>query len=155
MTIPTRFAKVFPLTGSMLFTPSHEIHKARRKAVEPFFSRQNIARIEPMIVEQAMILAERLRQTGGSGEVVTLEHAIFAFASDVVGRICCETSTIPHLLQERDFAPQWYVMSPRPHPRLLMGRRYGLFLHGARSLMPFMHLPFLVRYWFACTDVLR
>lgn len=107
MNIPTRFAKIFPLKGSMLFTPSHEIHKARRKAVEPFFSRQNIARIEPMIVEQATILDERLRQISGSGKVVTLEHAIFAFASDVVGRICCETSTIPHLLQEKDFAPQW------------------------------------------------
>jgi cytochrome P450 len=103
--IPARFAKAMGLKGSMVFEPVLEVHKGRRKAVDPFFSRHNIERLEPMIVEQAQILEDRLRSMKDTATTARLEHAFFAFASDVVGRICCETPTT--FLQDKDFFPQW------------------------------------------------
>ncbi|KAK5078346.1 hypothetical protein LTR51_000535 [Lithohypha guttulata] len=123
--IPSLFSRILGLSGSMVFAPSHEIHRGRRKAVEPFFSRHNIERIEPMIVEQALLLDKRLNEMKISKRVVRLEHAFFAFASDVVGRVCCEIPS--NFLQDKDFFPQWY----------------SLFERGARQILPAMHLPLI------------
>ena len=100
-----RYRRGIGFDGSHTMTQSHELHRKRRKPLEPFFSRQGIERIEPSIAEEAMLLDERLKAMRGSGRVVRLDHVFSAFAGDVISRICCESPAT--FIQDEEFAPHW------------------------------------------------
>lgn len=86
-------------------TENHELHRRRRKPLEPFFSRLGIDRMEPMIIEEAKLLNDRLEELRGTKRVIRLDHVFSAFAGDVIGRICCETP--PNLMSEPEFGKDW------------------------------------------------
>lgn len=88
-------------------TEVHELHRARRKPLEPFFSRQGIERIEPAIVEEAQLLNARFEGLAGSGTIIRLDHVFSAFAGDVIAKVCCETPT--NFMKDPKFSPQWYA----------------------------------------------
>ncbi|KAJ4424522.1 hypothetical protein N0V82_000846 [Gnomoniopsis sp. IMI 355080] len=67
-------------------TESHELHRRRRKPLEPFFSRAGIGRMEGMIKEEATLLNDRLEALQGSDTVVRLDHIFSAFAGDMMAR---------------------------------------------------------------------
>ena len=78
---------------SMLATAPHELHKARRASVNPFFSKQNVRRLEPRIEERVQALVKRLKLCGEQGETVRMEYAFSAFTNGMYfPRICDETS---------------------------------------------------------------
>lgn len=85
---------------------THELHRKRRKPLEPFFSRQGIDRFEPFIVEEVKKMDHRLQSLKGSNRVIRLDHVFSAFAGDVIGKICCESP--PNFIDDPDFAPHWY-----------------------------------------------
>ncbi|KAL8823042.1 MAG: hypothetical protein Q9191_006234 [Dirinaria sp. TL-2023a] len=91
--------------GSHTMSASHELHRRRRKPLEPFFSRLGIDRIEGMIVEKVKLLDTRLEELRGSRKFVRLDHVFAAFAGDVIGKILCETP--PKMMEQADFAAQW------------------------------------------------
>lgn len=93
------------LVGSHFLTTDHDLHRRRRKPLEPFFSRAGVARLEPMIAEVVGKLADRFEALRGSGAVVRLDHAFIAFSGDIIGRLCCEDR--PDFLDDPNFAPQW------------------------------------------------
>lgn len=84
---------------------AHELHRARRKPLEPFFSRLGIERIESTIAEEAKLLDERFRELKGSGTVIRLDHVFSSYAGDVIGKVCCETPT--NFMKHPDFSPDW------------------------------------------------
>lgn len=86
-------------------TQTHELHRKRRKPLEPFFSRQGIERIESSIVEETILLDQRFQDLKGSGRVVRLDHAFSAFAGDVISRICCESPAT--FVKHEEFSPHW------------------------------------------------
>ena len=88
-------------------TQTHELHRKRRKPLEPFFSRQGIDRIEPFIAEEVKKMDIRLQNLKGSDRVIRLDHVFSAFAGDVIGKICCESPT--NFIEDPDFAPHWCV----------------------------------------------
>ncbi|CAI7646069.1 unnamed protein product [Penicillium glandicola] len=90
--------------GSHTMTENHELHRRRRKPLEPFFSRMGIDKMEPMIIEEAKLLNARLTGLKGSGNVVRLDHVFSAFAGDVIGRICCESP--PDMLNNPEFGKE-------------------------------------------------
>ncbi|KAL4941896.1 cytochrome P450 [Aspergillus oleicola] len=51
------------LDGSHTMTQNHELHRRRRKPLEPFFSRIGIDRIKPTIIEEVKILNEICSET--------------------------------------------------------------------------------------------
>ena len=83
----------------------HELHRKRRKPLEPFFSRQGIERFEPFIIEVAKLMDRRLQSFKGSDRVIRLDHVFSAFAGDVIGKIACESP--PKFIEDPDFAPHW------------------------------------------------
>ncbi|KAJ5808865.1 cytochrome P450 [Penicillium riverlandense] len=112
--------------GSHTMTENHDLHRRRRKPFEPFFSRMGIDKMEPMIIEEAKLLNDRLVELKGSGNVVRLDHVFSAFAGDVIGRICCESP--PDMMNHPEFGKEWH----------------NLIENIVRQLLLFMHIPQLV-----------
>lgn len=86
-------------------TASHELHRRRRKPLEPFFSRLGIDRVEGMIFEEVKLLDTRLEELRGSRQVVRLDHVFAAFVGDVIGKIICDTP--PSMMKQADFGAHW------------------------------------------------
>ena len=93
--------------GSHLVTVDHNLHRKRRKPLEPFFSRQGVSRLEPMIIQMVEKLVARLEAMKGSKSVVRLDHALTALTGDVIRQFCCEDGE--YFLDDADFVPWWYV----------------------------------------------
>ena len=86
-------------------TENHELHRLRRKPLEPFFSRQGIDRLESMIIEETRILNDRMESLKGSKSIIRLDHVFSAFAGDVIGKICCEQP--PSMMLQPEFGKEW------------------------------------------------
>jgi cytochrome P450 len=92
--------------GSHFLTTTHDLHRRRRKPLEPYFSRLGVIKLQPILADLTRKLTCRLEALKGSKTVIRLDHAYFAFSGDVIGRICCDD--IPEFLEDQDFAPHWY-----------------------------------------------
>lgn len=92
--------------GPHLLTTSHDLHRRRRKPLEPFFSRLGVTRLWPILAEVVEKFAGRLEALEGTGSVVRLDHACSAFAGDVIGQICWDDREM--FLDDPNFAPEWH-----------------------------------------------
>ncbi|KAL9110368.1 MAG: hypothetical protein Q9227_005099 [Pyrenula ochraceoflavens] len=75
--------KGFGIDHSTLTTLQHDLHRKRRSALNPLFSKQRIAKLQPMIVERVNALVKRIKQFGEDGEVIDFKTAFGAFTADV------------------------------------------------------------------------
>ncbi|KAI9767291.1 MAG: hypothetical protein M1839_004535 [Geoglossum umbratile] len=98
-------AKMFGNTESMLGTVPHEHHRIRRSVINPYFSKQSVARLEPTIQSIADILCDRLRGFQRSGGVLNLGHAYSALTTDVITEYCFARSY--GFLGKDDFGSEW------------------------------------------------
>lgn len=114
--------------GSHFLTTPHDLHRARRKPLEPYFSRLGISRLEPVIQELAEKLVTKLDEFHEKrGTVVRLDHALLCYTGDMISRVCCENPT--SLLDNDAFSADWYES-----------------LHTIIKSMPlFEGLPWLIR----------
>ncbi|KAL4908422.1 hypothetical protein BDW74DRAFT_175104 [Aspergillus multicolor] len=108
-------------------TTNHELHRHRRKPLDPFFSRRGIERIEPVIVDEVKLLNDRLQSYSGTGHVIRLDHVFAAFAGDIVMEIC--TQRRPAMLENPEFGKEWN----------------NLMLNGTKQSVLFLHFPLLNR----------
>lgn len=86
-------------------TVSHSIHRKRRAAINPLFSKNTVAASEILIYEQVDSLLGRIHgqiNQHGSAEMRT---NYLAFATDVVTSYCFEQPT--HLLANEKEAEDW------------------------------------------------
>lgn len=90
-------------------TVGHELHRLRRKPLDPFFSRMGIDRLEPLIVKEAKLLNDRLQSYSGSGRVLRLADVFSAFAVDMITQICSEGG--PVMMSKPEFGKDWSVCS--------------------------------------------
>lgn len=96
--------------GSHLLTTDHNLHRKRRKPLEPFFSRMGIGRLQGMIADVTLHLENRLRNLEGKNQVIRLDHALSAFSGDIIGRICLgNVDPAEEFLADPSFAPDWLV----------------------------------------------
>lgn len=101
-----QFCKGIDFDGSHALTTSHDLHRRRRRPLDPFFSRQGVSRLEPMLAEVGGKFVARLNALKGTNSVIRLDHAFSAFSGDIIGRICWENNT--EFLDDPHFAPEWY-----------------------------------------------
>jgi cytochrome P450 len=101
-------------TGSHFLTTDHDLHRQRRKPLEPFFSRQGVMKLEPMIAETVARVNSRLEALKGTDVVVRLDHVSSAFSGDVIAQVCCEEYS--ELLGDPEFSPQWSAGHERFQP---------------------------------------
>ena len=92
--------------GSHLLTTSHDLHRRRRRPLEPFFSRLGVTRLWPILAEVVEKFAGRLESLKGTGTVIRFDHACSAFSGDVIGQICWNNKE--QFLDDPNFAPEWY-----------------------------------------------
>ena len=96
---------MFGNTLSMLWTVPHEHHRIRRAAINPYFSKQSVARLEPTILSLIDNLCERLRGFQQSGEPLDLGYAYSALTTDVITEYCFAKSY--GFLAKPDFGCEW------------------------------------------------
>ncbi|KEY73665.1 hypothetical protein S7711_07712 [Stachybotrys chartarum IBT 7711] len=72
------------LPGSMLATGAHDLHRKRRAVLNPFFSQQNVRRLEPVINDTLAHLLHRMKGWATSGEPVQLNSAYQAATKDII-----------------------------------------------------------------------
>jgi cytochrome P450 len=65
-------------------TVSHSHHRVRRNALNPFFSKQAVQRMQPLILEKVERLAGRLTEAASSHRVVRLDVAFMALTMDII-----------------------------------------------------------------------
>lgn len=70
--------------SSAFSTEDHDLHKMRRMALNPFFSKQAVQRLEPMIQSKIDLLCERLREWALRERVLDVETAMMALTTDII-----------------------------------------------------------------------
>ncbi|EXJ81909.1 hypothetical protein A1O1_07976 [Capronia coronata CBS 617.96] len=101
------YTKGFGMPGAGASTNPHDLHKARRAALSPFFSMQSVRNLQAVIEEKANLLMKRFKTFGesapGDTKPVNLEIAFAAYAYDVVMEYSFARSD--HHLEAADFEP--------------------------------------------------
>ncbi|KAI0485055.1 cytochrome P450 [Xylariaceae sp. FL0804] len=72
---------------------SHELHRRRRDALEPFFSRRNISRLETRLLAKTEQLEQQFKTITEANAVVNLSDVYFAFSNDIVEEYCFSTTS--------------------------------------------------------------
>ena len=86
-------------------TRDHDIHRMRRMALNPFFSKQAVQRLEPMIQSKIDLLCRRLREFAQQGQVLTVENAMMALTTDIISEYSFGYSY--DALEQEDLAASW------------------------------------------------
>ncbi|KAI1282958.1 putative benzoate 4-monooxygenase cytochrome P450 [Xylaria sp. FL0933] len=94
------------MSDAISTTGPHELHQLRRKAVENFFSRQSVSRMESGIYEETKSLDDKLKRLAGTNALINLDHAFACVTGDLAALFACGEN--PGLLEAPNFNPEWY-----------------------------------------------
>jgi cytochrome P450 len=83
----------------------HDLHRIRRKPLDPFFSRRQVQTYEPMIADELKLLDDRFRAMRGKDTVVNMEHVYAAVTGDVIGKVSVVDP--PSFVLDPNFSPEW------------------------------------------------
>jgi hypothetical protein len=75
------FTKSFGLDNSVFGTPGHDLHRLRRSALAPYFSKASVRRLQPLVQDRVNKLLERLEGFRDNGEVLMASWAYSAFTN--------------------------------------------------------------------------
>ncbi|KAI0019377.1 cytochrome P450 [Xylariomycetidae sp. FL0641] len=71
-------------SGSILGTKDHDLHRRRRAVLNPYFSLQNVRRLEPVINDTVANLLYRMEGWAKTGEPVQMNRAFRAATKDII-----------------------------------------------------------------------
>jgi cytochrome P450 len=78
------FASRFGAATDTFSTIPHDLHRARRKPLNPMFSGARIAQFQPVIRGMVDKLCSKFEGLKGTGEVVMLDRALMALTTDII-----------------------------------------------------------------------
>jgi cytochrome P450 len=78
------FSAQFGIPDSVFGTPGHDLHRLRRGALNRFFSKASVTKLEPIIHSKIEKLVAQLLGHVGSGEPVVLNMAFSCLTTDIV-----------------------------------------------------------------------
>lgn len=88
---PKELEHRFGNANGLFPTHKHEVHRHRRAALNPYFSKRAINNAVPMMQEQITKLCDRLRREyQGTGKVFRLDWMMGCIASDIIVRYCVD-----------------------------------------------------------------
>lgn len=90
---------------AMGFTVSHELHRQRRQAVDPFFSTQSVAKLEHVIQRNVDKLCDRMQEYKRAQKPINLTEAFLALTMDIIESYSFGTSS--NLLDLPEFSTEW------------------------------------------------
>jgi cytochrome P450 len=73
--------KGFGIDVSTLTTLEHDLHRKRRSALNPLFSKQRIVKLQPVIQYSVDALVERVRLCGMTNEIIDLKVGFAALTA--------------------------------------------------------------------------
>lgn len=73
--------KGFGIDVSTLTTLAHDLHRKRRSALNPLFSKQRIVKLQPVIQHSVDALVERVRLCGLNDQVINLKLGFAALTA--------------------------------------------------------------------------
>lgn len=76
--------KTLRVPGGVGTTASYDVHKKRREALSPFFSKRNVLYLEPLITQKVDQLCQLIAKHAAESTPVNLSDILFAFSNDVV-----------------------------------------------------------------------
>ena len=85
---PASHRNATPSRESTATTLDHDHHRQRRRAIDAYFSKNMVTKLEPKIQSTVKRLHERLCQLKGSGTPVNLFEVYGAVATDVITEYC-------------------------------------------------------------------
>ncbi|KAJ5738022.1 benzoate 4-monooxygenase cytochrome P450 [Penicillium malachiteum] len=85
---PINVAEAFGPFSGILATPSHDLHRLRRSAVSPFFSKKSVNDLVPVIWKPITMLLERLHHASVTGEVLNIKYFYAAVTMDLINSSC-------------------------------------------------------------------
>ncbi|KAF2144118.1 uncharacterized protein K452DRAFT_267281 [Aplosporella prunicola CBS 121167] len=134
-------AKMFGTTDAAVGTVSHELHRLRRAALNPFFSKRSVTRLEPVIQANVDKLCQRLQAFTGTAQPVNLRDAFTALSADVIGSFAFGRSY--GFLDVPDFNPGWHKLmidlSRGTHLMKQFGWLYTIMTHIPQKLVSIVH----------------
>lgn len=74
--------------GSVLSSVDHDLHRSRRTVLNPFFSKRNVRRLEPIINHELSILLQRFDGWARIGQPIQINNAFRAATKDIVQVYC-------------------------------------------------------------------
>ena len=86
------YVNSFGNTNSGFGTVNHDLHRMRRAAINPFFSKQKVVALQPVIQRLADKLCAKFEECRGTDEVIPFECAFDAFTMDVITEYSLDTS---------------------------------------------------------------
>ncbi|KAJ9195905.1 hypothetical protein DTO021D3_3521 [Paecilomyces variotii] len=83
-----RLAEVFGPHPAIISTQPHELHRLRRRAINPFFSKKAVAELIPAIQSPLDILCKRLDDASKTGETLNMKYMYAAVTMDIIRDYC-------------------------------------------------------------------
>ena len=127
-------AKMFVCGSASIATVGHELHRQRRAAVAPFFSKASIQRLEPSVQSVVDKLVLRLGAIQGSGTWVDLYHLFSALTADIVFEYSFARS--PKFMDSPDFAPGWHNVMKQTSINSHFNKQFGWLAQITISMPP-------------------
>ena len=117
---------------STFATAQHNLHRLRRSALNPFFSKRAIAKTEPIILDKLERLCRRFEDAIKTKEVIRLDVAYMALTMDIITHWAYGESY--NYLAEDDFKLSW-------KETVIAGSANGVFLRQFPWALPVVSLP--------------
>lgn len=89
----------------MGFTISHNLHRLRRAAVDPHFSKRNVLKLESVIDTKVTRLCELMEKYAAKGQPMNLTNALLATTMDIITE--CSFADCYHLLDSEQLSDKW------------------------------------------------
>ncbi|KAL9112185.1 MAG: hypothetical protein Q9227_003562 [Pyrenula ochraceoflavens] len=126
--------KQFGNAQSSFGAASHDLHRLRRSAVAPLFSKRSIYQLSSLVQLYVDKLVSRLAELRSSGSPVNLINAYSALTGDIISQYCFGASS--GFIEDREFSPHWHQLI---HDFGEMGhtcKHFGLLMPLMESLPP-------------------
>ncbi|KAF2137173.1 uncharacterized protein K452DRAFT_291838 [Aplosporella prunicola CBS 121167] len=82
--IPTWWLQGTNLQGSHFGTEAHDLHRERRGALNRFFSRATVVKLEPLVKKNAIKLCQNLETNAGSESPLDAANILACFGTEVI-----------------------------------------------------------------------
>ncbi|KAG8526148.1 uncharacterized protein KY384_000141 [Bacidia gigantensis] len=99
---------IFGTNLAIFGTEQHDLHRTRRAALNPFFSKRSVAGLESIIQSKVRRMCDLLSDYEASGKVLKVQHALTATIVDITSEY--SFGKCAAALDEPDFGPDWDQM---------------------------------------------
>jgi cytochrome P450 len=109
----SRFVRLYGADKGTLVTLDHDLHRVRRSALNPFFSKANVRKLEPIIQRRAQKVLFRMGNLENTGQPLNIFYLFSAFTSDVIVEYAFGESH--NYLEREDLNEDFYHMMDSMH----------------------------------------